>query len=118
MTGRAVAARGGSRTPTTSSTTAISPGITATQNTARKSLAHSSISAVASSGPMKAPTVSSDWRKPNAAPRWFGGVRSAISASRGAPRMPLPTRSMKRAATTIPTPEAIAKTGLVKAPIA
>jgi hypothetical protein len=62
----------GSRTPTTSSSTPAHRGTTATQNTARKSLAHSSISAVASSGPRKAPTVSSDCRSPKAAPRMAG----------------------------------------------
>jgi hypothetical protein len=112
------AARSGSRTPTSSSSTASAPGIAATQKTARKSLAHSSISTVASRGPTKAPTVSSDWRRPNAAPRIDGGVRSATSASRGAPRMPLPIRSTKRAATTAPTPVASANTGLVAAPSA
>jgi hypothetical protein len=44
-------------------------GITATQNTARKSSFHASMSAIATSGPAKAPTVSSDWRRPKAAPR-------------------------------------------------
>jgi hypothetical protein len=41
-------------------------GTVATQNTARKSFAHSSIRALAISGPAKAPTVSSDWRRPKA----------------------------------------------------
>lgn len=58
----------GSRTPSTSSSTASRPGTTATQNTARKSPAHSHIRPTASSGPAKAPTVSSDWRRPKAAP--------------------------------------------------
>lgn len=64
-------------------------GITATQNTVRKSLAHNNISPMASKGPRKAPTVSSDCRSPKAAPRCSGGARSATSASRGAPRMAL-----------------------------
>lgn len=38
------------------------------------------------SGPAKAPTVSSDWRSPKAAPRSSGGAMSATSASRRAPR--------------------------------
>ena len=60
--------------------------------------------AIASSGPSRcAPTVSSACRRPKLAPRTVGGVMSAISASRGAPRMPLPTRSAKRAATTQPS---------------
>ena len=54
----------GSLTPITSSSTASAAGITATQNTARKSPANSSISATASSGPTNAPTVSRDWRRP------------------------------------------------------
>ncbi len=64
------------------------------------------------SGPANAPTVSSDWRKPKAAPRTASGVRSAISASRGAPRMPLPMRSTKRAKKTSPAPVASANSGL------
>jgi hypothetical protein len=70
----------------------------------------------ASSGPRNAPTVSSDWRSPNAAPRRWGGVTSATSASRGAPRMPLPTRSRTRAVTTMPMLGAIANSGLLSAP--
>ena len=58
-----MAALGSSR-PKTSRATAMKAGITATQNTARKSLAQSSISPTASSGPRKAPKVSSDWRRP------------------------------------------------------
>jgi hypothetical protein len=43
-------------------------------------------------------------------------VTSATSASRGAPRIPLPTLSMTRALTTTPTVGAIAKSGLLNAP--
>ena len=43
-----------------SSKTDNTPGITATQNTARKSFAHQSINPTASKGPVNAPTVSSD----------------------------------------------------------
>lgn len=91
-------------------------GITATQNTVRKSLAHNNISPMASKGPRKAPTVSSDCRSPKAAPRWSGGARSATSASRGAPRMPLPTRTSSRAVMTQPAVEASANSGLDSAP--
>jgi hypothetical protein len=80
-----------------------------------KLLAVSIMKAIASAGPRMAPMVSSDWRRPKLAPRRSGGVRSAISASRGAPRMPLPTRSMKRAATSQPIEGASGNTGLVKA---
>ena len=61
--------RPASLTPNSSSTTAATPGITATQKTARKSFDHASINPTASSGPRNAPTVSSDCRSPNAAPR-------------------------------------------------
>ena len=77
--------------------------MTATQNTVGMLSAESHMTTIASSGPRKAPTVSSDWRRPKLAPRSSGGAMSATSASRGAPRMPLPTRSMKRAATSQPT---------------
>ena len=43
--------------------------MTATQNTTRKAPAVAAISAMAISGPTKAPTVSSAWRRPKAAPR-------------------------------------------------
>ena len=70
---------------------------------------------IASSGPRNAPATSSDCRRPKEAPRSSGGARSAISASRGAPRMPLPMRSTKRAANTQPTVCASGNTGFVKA---
>ena len=88
-------------------------GTTASQNTVRNASSVAAISAIASSGPAKAPTVSSVCRKPNAAPRTRRGVSSAISASRGAPRMPLPTRSMPRAANTQPAVGASANSGFV-----
>ena len=50
--------------------------------------------AKARSGPIMAPVVSSARCVPNAAPRFSLGVVSVIIASRGAVRMPLPTRSM------------------------
>ncbi len=90
----------GSLTPRTSRPTEIAPGITAHQNTARMLFASSAINPMAISGPAKAPTVSSAWRTPKAAPRIALGVTSATRASRGAPRMPLPIRSTTRAAST------------------
>ena len=45
-----------------------------------------------------------------------GRIMSAINASRGAPRMPLPTRSRKRAVKTHPTLVASANSGLERAP--
>ena len=113
-----VCSRSGSRMPNNSRATAINPGMTATQNTARKSLAQSSIKPTASSGPRNAPTVSSDWRRPKAAPRKCAGAMSATIASRGAPRTPFPTLSSKRAVSTSPALEAKANRGLVSAPSA
>jgi hypothetical protein len=108
--------RDGSRTPNTSSPTARAPGTTATLKTARTSSSQSSISPTASSGPIKAPTVSSDCRSPNAAPRTSGGAMPATWASRGAPRMPLPTRSIIRAPRTKAGLVARAKSGFDWAP--
>ena len=90
-------------------------GITAIQNTVVKLLTVAHIRRIASNGPTKAPMVSSDWRRPKLAPRTSAGEMSAISASRGAPRMPLPMRSMKRAAMSQETVGASGNTGLVKA---
>ena len=105
----------GSRTPTMSRVTDAKAGTAASQNTARKSPANHSIAAMASKGPRTAPTVSSAWRSPYAAPWEAGGVMSAISASRGAPRMPFPTRSINRAVTTQPNDVAKGNKGLLKA---
>ena len=71
--------------------------MTAIQKTARMLLASSAIRPIATSGASSAPAVSSACLRPNARPRISGGVSSAIIASRGAPRMPLPMRSAKRA---------------------
>ena len=95
--------------------TEAAAGIAASQNTVRNESAVAAISAIASSGPANAPTVSSVCRKPNAAPRIGAGVSSAINASRGAPRMPLPTRSMPRAANTQAGDGASANSGFVSA---
>ena len=89
--------------------------MTAIQNTAVKLLAVAHIRIIASKGPTNAPMVSSDWRRPKLAPRTSSGEMSAMSASRGAPRMPLPMRSMKRAAMSQETVGASGKMGFVKA---
>lgn len=89
--------------------------MTAIQNTTTKLLAAHHMNAMASNGPRNAPIVSSDWRSPKLAPRNSGGLRSATRASRGAPRIPLPTRSMKRAAISHSTVDASGKIGLVNA---
>ena len=64
-------------------------------------------SANASSGPSMAPVVSIARCTPNAVPRSSFGVESEIIASRGAVRMPLPTRSSSTTApiadTAVPT---------------
>ena len=62
------------------------------------------------------PTVSSACRSPKLRPRIAAGVMSAISASRGAPRMPLPTRSENRAVTIQPSVGASGNTNLDSAP--
>ena len=90
------------------------PGTTATQNAAWKSPAKYAIAPIASSGPPTPPTVSSAWRSPKLRAAQLGRRESAISASRGAPRMPLPTRSTKRAATIQPSVGASGNTSLVQ----
>src|SRR5213594_2021300 len=65
----AVEVAGGSRTKSTSTTTERMAVTTATQSTARMSLASRIISPMAASGPSTAPTVSSACRSPYAAPR-------------------------------------------------
>ena len=113
--GSAPAGRSGSLTPKMMTATDKNAGTTAIQNTSVNWLAVSSMNNIASSGPRNAPTVSSDWRNPKLAPRSSDGVRSAMSASRGAPRMPLPSRSTKRAAVSQPMLGASGKIGLVSA---
>jgi len=104
--------------PSASSPTASTAGITASQNASRKSSDDASMISTASSGPVKAPIVSSACLSPNAAPRSGAGVTSATSASRGAPRIPLPIRSISRAPTTTPMPGASANSGFDSAPSA
>jgi len=64
----------------------------AIQNAARKSPANHAIAPTASKGPAIAPTVSSACRRPELAPRASRGLKSAISAARGAPPNPRPSR--------------------------
>ena len=90
-------------------------GMTAIQNTARMSLASHAIRPIATSGASSAPTVSSACLRPKARPRISGGVSSAIIASRGQPRMPLPMRSAKRAAITAGALAASGNRGLDRA---
>ncbi len=54
------------------------------------------------SNPSTAPPVSAARWKPKASPRWRSSMLSATSASRGAVRMPLPTRSAQRTPATAP----------------
>ena len=55
----------------------------------------------ASATPITAPVVSIARCRPKARPRASGAVESAMSASRGAVRIPLPIRSPTRATRTI-----------------
>ena len=87
----------------------------ATQKTARMSLANHHIRTMATNGARSAPAVSSACRSPNARPRISAGVSSAIIASRGEPRMPLPMRSAKRAAITVAAPVASGNSGFDRA---
>ena len=54
------------------------------------------MTAAATNTPAKAPVVSMARWRPNATPRYSGAVESAISASRGEVRIPLPNRSPTR----------------------
>src|SRR5262245_51563035 len=74
----------------------MAPGIADNQNTVRRDNSAQPSSANATSGPTSAPALSAALRTPNALPRMFGSMESAISASRGALRMPLPMRSDTR----------------------
>ncbi|MCY1547996.1 hypothetical protein D9M68_840820 [compost metagenome] len=112
---RAGRALSGSRTPTTIRPTETSAGSTANQSTRSISPASRLISRMASSGPRKAPTVSMAWRRPKLAPRISAGVISATRASLGAPRMPLPMRSSRRAKSTWSTEPARGNSGLLSA---
>ena|SRR5215216_7126571 len=55
---------------------------------------------MASSGPKKAPKLSPMPSNPKALPLFSSDTEDAIRASRGAERMPVPSRSRKRAAKT------------------
>src|SRR5882762_4990639 len=65
----------------------------------------------ATSGPITAPTWSSPRCNPNARPTIGAGVTSAINASRGGVRRPLPSRSTTRRATTCHAAAVSAMTG-------
>ena len=69
------------------------------------------------SGPTTAPTVSAARWNPNARPRFSLVVSSAMIASRGGPRTPLPTRSVARATSTIGHAPAIARRSLPNADV-
>ena len=107
----------GSRTINNKTIQAAMAGTTAHHNASRIPIAAPNTparSAIAVSGPNTPPSMSIDCRKPYAAPRWAGGVTSATSASRGAPRIPLPRRSRKRAANTSSAPLASGNIGRVR----
>ena len=73
-------------------------------------------SASATSGPRTAPIVSMVRCRPKARPCWPGLVLAAMRSSRGAVRMPLPKRSVKRPASATPQPGETAMMSLPRAP--
>ena len=75
--------------------------MTATHSSGRIRWSNASYRPRPMSGPMTAPQVSRLRWNPNARPRSSGVVSSAMSESRGAPRIPLPIRSPTRATSTI-----------------
>ena len=101
-----------SRAPIASTSTPSSAGMMLTRITVWKVLRVSSAAVdcaaqtmrAAIRSPVKAPAVSAARCSPKARPRRSSGVLAASSASRGAERMPLPTRSVKRTPST-PTQE-------------
>ena len=71
----------------------------------------------AASGPATAPALSMARWRPKARPRVAGETSEAISASRGAVRIPLPTRSANRIARTCTQPVARPISGRTRAAI-
>ena len=94
------AVRRGARTTASSTSTASAPGTTEIAKTRRRSSGFRRSSANATSGPSAAPSVSIPRWNPNARPRNRGSTESAIRASRGGLRSPLPTRSENRSPST------------------
>jgi hypothetical protein len=94
--------RGFSRIVRIRITTAAIPGTAASRNTER-SFSKTNLSRnAATSGPTSAPALSIERCRPKALPRFSGATMSASSASRGDVRIPLPTRSANRIASTCP----------------
>lgn len=108
----------GSLTPNTSTNTEAAAGSSAIQNTSLKSPPLTDMIAMAASGPATAPMVYSASLKPKPLPRISVGTISAIKASRGASRMPLPMRSQTRPAKTIPAVAASGNNSLLNIEIA
>src|ERR1035437_2582261 len=110
------ARRGDSRTAAMSRTERTA-GTTAMRNSGRRSalLLNSSYPPSPRSGPTTAPVVSAARCKPKIRPRVPGAAPSMSSASRGAPRTPLPRRSMTRPAITTGQTLANAMTTLPRA---
>ncbi len=94
----------------------MNPGIAAIRKTRRSRSLSSATSARPSSGPSTAPAVSIDRCSPNARPLISGAVESAIRASRGLPRTPLPNRSTNLAISTTGQTVAIARMSFPQAP--
>ncbi len=119
MSGWAVArpgVKGTSRTPAHTRATDTSPGSAAQANTVVREAPQPCSSTRAISGPAKAPAWSIARWSPNAAARRSGSIDAASSASRGAPRSPLPTRSVARTSPTCQGALANASSGRDTAP--
>src|SRR6266550_2260996 len=99
-----------SRTAQVASTSTKTPGMMLARITVRTSACHVKRSH-ATSGPITAPTWSSPRCNPNARPTMGAGVTSAIHASRGGVRRPLPSRSTTRRTTTCHAAAVIAMMG-------
>ena len=98
------------------SATAASPGRSASTTIGRRFGSPSqAIKPSAISGPTTPPAVSAALWNPKARPRAAGEAASAIMASRGAERTPLPMRSRTRAPNTSGQPKARPSTGFASA---
>ena len=90
-------------------------GTVATRTTSRKSRAVQVNNPTPDRGPMTAPRVSMVRWKPKARPCVAGSLEAAMSASRGVVRVPLPTRSTRRASRTSGQRVASARSGFARA---
>ncbi len=96
---------------------AMMDGNVASVNVARKLLCVAFITVMAASEPTTPPSVVIDWCKPYVDERFGRGDKSAMSASVGAARMPLPNRSSNLPTTTCCTLPADASVSFIAAVI-